>query len=1136
MSACPTEETLAELIEQRLPAGAAAAVHKHVRGCGNCRAILAGLADSSGEEAPPPALALGAITTGTPGSQSVTRDFGLRDLSRNEVRKASGAYDSNPASFRFDLGARVGRFEIERLIGLGGMGAVYAARDPELGRTVALKLLRVGRSQGQDSTARRSRLLREAQAMARLAHPNVVTVFQVGEFDDRLFVVMELVDGGNLTQWLRDAEKPRTLDEILDIFVAAGRGLAAAHAAGIVHRDFKPDNVLVGNDGRVRVTDFGLARPVIDDQAILTPPDAKITGELSPDDSLTPMGALVGTPAYMAPEQLGGHPIDARADLFSFCTSLYEALYGKRPFSGTTLFELRRKIEKAELEPIPAGARNVPGWLRRELLRGLHVDPAQRPRSINELLETIRRCRAQWQRRRTWLKAAAAAFVIAALAGVALWRWPARSAQATGVHARRAVAVIGPRNLSGRAEAAWLSAALGEMLGTEVGADGTLRLLGADQVARTLDDLGVPAAAALPADALKKLRLLMGADAVVSGSYLAAGGGQLRLDLRVWDADTGEAMASVAESGEERRLFELVSRAGVQVRRALGGDPLTLAHAAQASFPAHPEAARLYAAGVSQLRAFDYAAALESLTRAAELAPDNPRVQGALSDAYLVLGRTQEAREAARKAFESSGGLGRDERLRVELTFRHATRDFARAIDIAQALFTFFPDDVSSGVKLADEQIAANLGRDALETVATLRKLPAPTNQDLRIDLTESEAASQVGEQQRAIDAAKRAEAAARARGSRFLLAKALYVGAEAARLKGDLATAKQGFRGAQELYLTVKDRWGYAKATTMGATVLADEGDLQGAAGQLTTAAATFQELGNLRSAAANEHNLAIVQRRLRDLPKALEHIQHARELVSRINEPASMASALIVLGHVKQDLGDLAGAAEAMAEALALRTQIKHRQIGNALACVAELKLLRGDLDGARALYVEVEKVTRPDDKPQLGQARSGEGRLLLAEGKLAQAADKLREAAKLQTEASKRDEAALDESYLARALLLLGQTAEAGKAIERAGQQLGQTKSLLARRSVEIVAARVRAALHPDERAAAVRELETLRAEAVRHGVVEEQLAARLALLQLGPDDEAAAGYRKFAADARTLGYELLAREADAATGRK
>ncbi|HEV8578444.1 MAG TPA: serine/threonine-protein kinase [Thermoanaerobaculia bacterium] len=306
-------------------------------------------------------------------------------------------------------GATVGRYVILDCIGTGGMGVVYSAYDPELDRKVALKLLRPDRG-SSSGEAGRLRLLREAQAIARLSHPNVIAVYDTGSLGDQVFVAMEFVEGWTLRQWLE--EKRPAWREVLARFVLAGRGLAAAHAAGLVHRDFKPDNVLLGKDGRVRVVDFGLARPVEKLEAAAEGGDPLSGSGGILGSPLTEGGVALGTPAYMAPEQLRGASADARSDQFSFCVSLYEALYGERPFPGTTTGEMLAAVKGGTVREEPAGVR-VPGRLRTALLRGLSADPGQRYPSIEKLLRDLEHDPVVVRRR--WLAAAAVLFVTGAL-------------------------------------------------------------------------------------------------------------------------------------------------------------------------------------------------------------------------------------------------------------------------------------------------------------------------------------------------------------------------------------------------------------------------------------------------------------------------------------------------------------------------------------------------------------------------------------------------------------------------------------------------------------------------------------------------------------------------------------------------
>jgi len=310
-------------------------------------------------------------------------------------------------------GASIGRFVMLELLGSGGMGEVFLCYDPELDRRVAVKLLRPVR--GGHANEAPARLIREARAIARLAHPNVVTVHDVAMWEGRVFLAMEYVAGPTLAVWAR--ERAGEWAVIVAVYCQAGEGLAAAHRAGLVHRDFKPDNVLVAEGDRPRVLDFGIARAAGTGDSIETAPSLSSSSSLAPIDpaiDLTTTGMLLGTPAYMAPEQLTGVPVDARTDQFSFCVSLWEALYGERPFAGETLATLTASVLAGRLRPPPSGNR-VPERVVRALRRGLALDPADRFPDMPALLAALAPRRASSPR---WLAALA---VVGLAAGTTAW-------------------------------------------------------------------------------------------------------------------------------------------------------------------------------------------------------------------------------------------------------------------------------------------------------------------------------------------------------------------------------------------------------------------------------------------------------------------------------------------------------------------------------------------------------------------------------------------------------------------------------------------------------------------------------------------------------------------------------------------
>ncbi|HEX4406216.1 MAG TPA: serine/threonine-protein kinase, partial [Polyangia bacterium] len=369
-AACPSEDVVLAFVEGRLGQDGRASVVTHLDGCVSCQDVVASVAPDLLSRAQSPA------------ESPLARDSAL------------------------SRGATIGRYVVLALVGRGGMGEVYAAYDPELDRKIALKILHGG---GEDE-AGRARMLREAKAIARLSHPNVVVVHDAGTIAERVFIAMEFVEGRTLAAWLK--EKPRHWREVRDVFLVAGQGLAAAHAAGLVHRDFKPQNVMVGQDGKVRVMDFGLALASTDSAGAGDPRQLDVSEPpRGTSVALTRTGTLMGTPAYMAPEQFLAEAADARTDQFSYCVALHEALYGERPFAGSSLTEIAFAVSRGVLVE-PAQRNRAPVWLRRLVARGLQPEPARRWATMNELLAVLARDPARTRRR--WLAAAGVLMLLVA--------------------------------------------------------------------------------------------------------------------------------------------------------------------------------------------------------------------------------------------------------------------------------------------------------------------------------------------------------------------------------------------------------------------------------------------------------------------------------------------------------------------------------------------------------------------------------------------------------------------------------------------------------------------------------------------------------------------------------------------------
>ncbi len=378
---CPTESEILAYSDGRGDDELRSRIELHLDGCDDCTNLVAEVLRASSSDS---------------------------GRSRPRARPRSGragtlqlALESGTA-----YGQRIGRYVLLEHLGAGGMGFVYTAYDPRLARTVALKMLRPQDERSVSGDGERSvgsaraRLLREAQAAARLKHPNVVTVYEVGEAEGLAFIALEHVNGVSARRWMYGGARPRSWREVLRVFLEAGEGLAAAHRGGVLHRDFKPANILLDDDERAKVADFGLAVGARDDgledvpESALAPPHES---SQRLDERMTQTGAVLGTPVYMAPEQHSSAKVDARADQFSFAASLYEALYGVRPYTGATLTALlAAKRARAPNDARGRGGR-VPGWLRAVVLRGLEPDPARRWPDMEAMLAALRA--NPWRRR-----------------------------------------------------------------------------------------------------------------------------------------------------------------------------------------------------------------------------------------------------------------------------------------------------------------------------------------------------------------------------------------------------------------------------------------------------------------------------------------------------------------------------------------------------------------------------------------------------------------------------------------------------------------------------------------------------------------------------------------------------------------
>jgi tetratricopeptide (TPR) repeat protein/TolB-like protein len=649
--------------------------------------------------------------------------------------------------------------------------------------------------------------------------------------------------------------------------------------------------------------------------------------------------------------------------------------------------------------------------------------------------------------------------VVLAGAGAYLWKRPpaTTSPPPTGqpaTAARRSVAVLGFKNLSGRPENAWLSTALAEMLTAELGAGAKLRTVPGENVSRLKADLQLPEAESLGADTLARIRAHAGADVVLLGSYLSLGEGsakRLRIDLRVQDTVAGETVASVTETGTEGDVFDLVSRVGEQLRQSLGTGNLSPSEAGtlRASQPASAEAARLYAEGLQRLRRFDALGARTQLEEATRADPGYAPAHAALAEAWAALGYDAKATESARRAFEGTREVSREERLAIEGRFREASREWPRAVEVYRSLWTFFPDDVEHGLRLANAQIAAGKAQDARATLAEIRKLPAPASEDPRIELAEALASEALGDFKAEREQAARAAAKASERGVSLLRARARLAESWALRHLGQPREAMAASREARTVYDAAGDLGGVALSLLYLSNCLEDQGDLAGARSAAEEGLAIRRQIGDDHGMARMLNMLANVLDAQGDLVEAKRRREESLVLFKKVGNPYGMAVATFNLANIQAKTGDHEAARAGYEQALA-----GFRQVGNQMGIAVALTGLgneqkeRGDVAAAKRHYDEaLAKQVEIGDLPGQAVCRANLGVIALLQASLDEAQANFENGLRLSRKVENKSLTATSLSGLGDVFLHRGDFAGARRHLEEAlaiRTQIGEERS--------------------------------------------------------------------------------------------
>jgi eukaryotic-like serine/threonine-protein kinase len=985
----------------------------------------------------------------------------------------SPAADLLSAQLRTMAGKRIGAYRVLDEIGHGGMAVVYLAEraDDQYRKRVAIKMLQPGTN--KDEILRRFR--NERQALAALDHPSIVRLLDGGSTEEGLpYLIMEYVEGVRIDEYC-DAHK-LSISERLRLFCAVCHAVQYAHENLVIHRDLKPSNILVTRDSVVRLLDFGIAK-------VLNP-------QWSPETTLTRADWRPMTPEYASPEQVRGAAVTKATDIYSLGVLLYELLTGHRPYRIGSAVEQRDYVEEAEKPSVAvaktaetaapddltrtlitpglvAQARAIrpeelPRRLRGDLdtivMKAIRLEPEHRYASAAEFLQDIERHLSGLPikaRKPTLLyrggkfvhrhaeSLTTAILILAVAAGLAVWagRWLWKLKTATeptpgAVHARirPSIAVLGFKNLSGRPDTAWVSTALSEMLTTELSAGEQLRTVPEETVARTKVDLGLSDVESLTAEALAQVHKNLGSDYIVLGSYLDPGeeeGGRIRLDLRLQDAVKGETVAAVSETGTEKALLDLVSQVGTRLRERFGLEKLSQTESAgvRAEAPLHQEAMRPYAQGLAMVRAFDDFSARELLTNAVAADPEFPLAHSELARIWSSLGYDVDARQEAKKALDGAGDLSREKHLLVEARFYETTRNWAKAIEAYQTLFSFFPDNLEYGLQLANAETAGGRGKDALKSLAALDALRVQTKGDPRVNLARSDAAASLGDSRLRRDAAELAAQEAGERGAKLLLARARDTECRALADLGENEKAKGACEESRQIYEATGDRNGLAQSLHDSAEAPINQGDFAAAQKLYSQALTIVRAIGNQKGQGRELLNLGVISVKNGDFTTARRFYEEALQHDQEAGDKSAMAAVMGDTGILLRMQGKLPDALNHFQKALELSNEVGHRgSSAMAMSAIGDVLVEEGDLPGANKMYQEASSIEQEMGRKIIyASTLTQMGRVLRQQGKAAEAEQAYRESLSLEEQLGDKSDAA--ESQLALAEL----DCDSGKAAE-------------------------------------------------------------------------------------------------------
>ncbi len=1089
--------------------------------------------------------------------------------------------DRTASSFKFELGATqdrlspqissfvkddllAGRFRIVRFVARGGMGEVYEAEDTELSERVALKTIRFDMAT-EDRTIERFK--REIQLARRVTHPNVCRTFDVfrhvstsadGRTSETMFVSMELLSGETLAERIRKMKR-MTPEEALPLVEQMAAGLDSAHRVGVVHRDFKSSNVILvpseHNLGGVRVviTDFGLAHGLV-------PSGLSLTGSQD----------MVGTPAYMAPEQLSDGAITPATDIYALGVVMFEMLTGTFPFTGENALStaLKRLSEPA---PSPrVFVPNVDAKWESGILKCLERESSDRFARTDDLLKVLKGDEVLAPRRAPatrfgnykfamYIASAVAAILLLAIFGYVgykhdFWRSHQTNNQTPGAEkARTSVAILGFQNLSESRNSNLLGDMLTDSLWSQLDTD-QIRVISPSRVDEMKQGLGIRDTSESPnKDEISKISKYLGTDVLITGSYRVNGAANrqaVEWNIHLIRTRDDESIGSIQSPGVESDLNSMAVRAGKLIRSKLGIElSATEESRMDSSLSANSDALKYFSEARERLRNFDILGATKLLEKSVDADPTFAQAHSLLADAWSNLGYDSKAQEEAKKALDLSQKMSREARGLISGRYFEMNREWAKAIEEYSSLRSIYGDDPEYALLLVRSQIGAGKSSAALTTLSQLNGKAVPLGAQARADLLQAEAQQSLANYREQLAAANSAAEKAKTLGSNLLLARArvfqcwatLYIGkpadarplcedasklnvdagdqlgsarainqvANAYYSQGDLKEAQTRYEQAVAISQTIGDKLDEAGALTNIANIKDDLGDSTGATKAYEQSIQVARERGDRSGLALAQQNLGAVLFKYGDPVAGNKMFQQAIALAHEIGDKRTESLALNNLCMLSLQVGEIKRALESCDNSQRLRAEMDDPgRRARSLDSLGDVQLARGNLEGARQDYDQALKLQQSLDQKNEGAYSQIFLAVLALEEKKPEDAKKLAQDAATELAAEKdAGGEAQARGTLALALLQSGDVAGARGQIEQASSLAQQANDRNLKLMIAIAKARIDAASGKNDEA--LKALAAAQKEARSAGLVAIEFEARLALgeVEMKADNTAA-----------------------------